>query len=93
MARLDTINLLIPSQQHESSEDLQSQIQRVVVQKGHFRHVTERSLLAEGLGKAPLDSDKKASHEDDTQIDDDEPQQKRQERLWKRREEMIERLR
>ncbi|KIW41994.1 uncharacterized protein PV06_05585 [Exophiala oligosperma] len=92
MARLDTINLLIPSQQHESSEDLQSQIQRVVVQKGHFRHVTERSLLAEGLGKAPLDSDKKASHEDDTQIDDDEPQQKRQERLWKRREEMIERL-
>lgn len=55
--------------------------------------MTERSLLAEGLGKAPLDSDKKASHEDDTQIDDDEPQQKRQERLWKRREEMIERLR
>ncbi|KIW20822.1 hypothetical protein PV08_01400 [Exophiala spinifera] len=90
MARSDAISLLIPSQQHGSSEDLQSQIQRVVAQKGHFRHITERSLLAQDQGKASLDQS--TDSENDVQIEDDESQQKRQERLWKRREEMIERL-
>ncbi len=92
MSQSTSISLLIPSEASLTSEDLQSQIQRVVVQKGHFRHVTERSLLAEIQGKAPA-ADRDTDGVDGPGAEEDESPQKRQERLWKRREEMIERLR
>ncbi len=92
MSQSKSISLLIPPEAHPTSEDLQSQIQRVVVQKGHFRHVTERSLLAEIQGKAPT-ADRDTDRVGEPEADEDESPQKRQERLWKRREEMIERLR
>ena len=92
MSQSKSVSLLIPSEAPQTSEDLQSQIQRVVVQKGHFRHVTERSLLAEIQGKAPT-ADKDTDRVDEPGAEEDESPQKRQERVWKRREEMIERLR
>jgi hypothetical protein len=92
MSQSRSISLLIPSEASLTSEDLQSQIQRVVVQKGHFRHVTERSLLADIQGKAPT-ADRDSDRVDEPESEEDESPQKRQERVWKRREEMIERLR
>ncbi|KAK5223180.1 RNA polymerase II mediator complex subunit [Exophiala xenobiotica] len=91
MSQSRSISLLIPSEASLTSEDLQSQIQRIVVQKGHFRHVTERSLLADIQGKAPT-ADRDSDRVDEPESEEDESPQKRQERVWKRREEMIERL-
>lgn len=54
--------------------------------------MTERSLHAESQGKFS-DLNTGADGIDEAQSDEDEPLLKRQERLWKRREEMIERLR
>lgn len=92
MVEPNTISLVIPTEPSTRSEDLQSQIRRVIAQKGHFRHVTEESLLAEIHGKAPTVA-KEATRDVEAQTDQDDTPQKRQERLWKRREEMIERLR
>lgn len=92
MSESTSLSLLVPPEPSSKSPDLQLQIQRIVAQRGHFRHVTERSLHAESQGKFS-DLNTGADGIDEAQSDEDEPLLKRQERLWKRREEMIERLR
>lgn len=92
MPESNTISLLIPPEPSSNSQNLQSQIQQIIAQKGHFRHVTQRSLLAEIQGKAPTSDTSQASQDDDPRAEEDETPQKRQERLWKRRDEMLERL-
>ena len=95
MPESKTISLLVPPDPSTKAQNLQAQIQQIVSQKGHFRHVTEESLRAEIQDKAtnqdPLIPD--AHLKDTNEDDEDETPQKRQERLWKRREEMLERLR
>ncbi|KIX06739.1 uncharacterized protein Z518_04715 [Rhinocladiella mackenziei CBS 650.93] len=92
MPEPNSISLLIPPEPTSRSQDLQTQIQRITAQRGHFRHVTERSLLAEIQGKASAPDVLDSRREDDAQAEEDEPPQKRRERLWKCREEMLERL-
>jgi len=92
MAQSNAVTVVVPSESSSRSEDLQSQIRRVIAQKGHFRHVTEEALRAGIHGKAPT-TVKGAILEIEAQGDEDNTPQKRQERLWKRREEKIERLR
>ncbi|KAK5064367.1 hypothetical protein LTR84_000200 [Exophiala bonariae] len=93
MPELKTTRLLVPPEASSQQQNLQAQIQQIVSQKGHFRYVTEQSLRAEKQGQKavndPLTTDDPAPEED---VDEDETPQKRQERLWKRREEMLERL-
>ncbi|KAI1613554.1 subunit 17 of mediator complex-domain-containing protein [Exophiala viscosa] len=91
MAQTNAVTLVVPLESCSRSEDLQSQIRRVIAQKGHFRHVAEEALRAEIHGKAPAVA-KGAISENEPHGDEDHTPQKRQERLWKRREEMIERL-
>lgn len=95
MSESKSISLLVPPELSSKQQNLQAQIQQIVSQKGHFRHVTEQSLRVEILGKKPannpLTADAPASEQADEA--DDETLQKRQERLWKRRDEMLERLR
>ncbi|KAK4939125.1 RNA polymerase II mediator complex subunit [Elasticomyces elasticus] len=91
MAESNAITVVVPPEPSSRSEDLQSQILRVIAQKGHFRNVTEEGLRAEIHGKAPTVV-KGAIPENEAQGGEDDTPQKRQERLWKRREEMIERL-
>lgn len=95
MPESKTISLLVPPETSSQQQTLQAQIQQIVSQKGHFRHVTEQSLRSENQGqKAVVDplatSDLALEGEE---VDEDETPQQRQERLWKRREEMLERLR
>ncbi|KEF63194.1 uncharacterized protein A1O9_01171 [Exophiala aquamarina CBS 119918] len=94
MPESKSISLLVPSELSSQQQNLQAQIQQIVSQKGHFRHVTEQSLRIDIQGKKsandPLTADAPASAQDDK--DDDETPQKHQERLWKRRDEMLERL-
>ena len=91
MVESNTITLVVPSKPTSRSEDLPSQIRRVIAQKGHFRHVTEEALRAEIHGNAPTVA-KEATSRKEVQGDEDDTPQKHQERLWKRREEMIELL-
>ncbi|EXJ96225.1 hypothetical protein A1O1_01351 [Capronia coronata CBS 617.96] len=92
MSESKTISLLIPPEQDSTSQDLQVQIQKIVAQKGHFRHVTEQSLLAQIRGKAPGSKHNDPQGDGQVEPEEDETPQKRQERLWKSREEMLERL-
>ncbi|KAH0842675.1 Mediator of RNA polymerase II transcription subunit 17 [Fonsecaea pedrosoi] len=91
MSELDTISLLIPPEPSSKPHDLQAQIQQIIAQKGHFRHVTQSSLLAEIQGEATAPDAVQVDREDEPQAEDDTPQ-KRQERVWKRRDEMLERI-
>lgn len=93
MPESNTISLLIPPEPSSQSQNLQSQIQQIITQKGPFRNVTERSLLADIQGKAPTSDETLSGHQDDETAEEDDSPQKRQERLWKKREEMLERLR
>jgi hypothetical protein len=96
MPESKTISLLVPPESSSQQQSLQAQIQQIVSQKGHFRHVTEQSLRAEIQGKKsahdPLITGSPPTLEQE-EPDEDETPQKRQERLWKRRDEMLERLR
>ncbi len=94
MSESNTISLLVPQKPSPRSHDLPAHIQKIVAQKGHFRHVTEQSLRAEIQGKTPATSSQAQDSltSEAGPPDDEELPQKRQERLWKRREEMIERL-
>ena len=92
MSEPNTISLLLPPEASSKPRVLQSQIQQVIAQKGHFRHVTESSLLAELHGKRPASDALDAVTQGEAEAAEDESSQKRQERLWKRREEMLERL-
>lgn len=95
MPESKTISLLVPPDSSSQQQNLQAQIQQIISQKGHFRHVTEQSLRIESHSQKsandPSTTDNPASEEEDT--DGDDSPQKRQERLWKRRDEMLERLR
>jgi precorrin-6x reductase len=93
MSGSKTISLLIPADSPPQAEDLQAKVQKIVAQKGHFRHVTEQSLLAQIHGKAVAPEEENRRVGESGQADEDETPQKRQERLWKSREEMLERLR
>ena len=88
----DTISLVIPPEPSPKSQTLESQIQQIISQRGHFRHVTERSLLAEIHGKAAASDATQAGHDSETQAEEDDTPQKRTERLWERRNQMLERL-
>ncbi|KIX93929.1 uncharacterized protein Z520_10266 [Fonsecaea multimorphosa CBS 102226] len=92
MSDSNTISLLIPPEPSSRPQNLQTQIQQIIAQKGHFRHVTERSLLAEIQGKAPAQDAVQPGQEDDPQPEEEDSPQRRQERVWKRRDEMLERL-
>ncbi|ETI26676.1 hypothetical protein G647_10336 [Cladophialophora carrionii CBS 160.54] len=92
MAESNTISLVIPPEPSSKSQALESQIQQIIAQKGHFRHVTERSLLAEIHGKATAPDVAQERPEEELAADDDETPQKRTERLWERRNQMLERL-
>ncbi|EXJ65565.1 hypothetical protein A1O7_01906 [Cladophialophora yegresii CBS 114405] len=92
MAESNTISLVIPQEPSAKSHGLESQIQQIIAQKGHFRHVTERSLLAEIHGKAAAPDVAQERPEEELPADDDETPQKRTERLWERRNHMLERL-
>ncbi|OAP55220.1 hypothetical protein AYL99_10920 [Fonsecaea erecta] len=91
MSDSNSISLLIPPESSPRPQNLQTQIQQIIAQKGHFRHVTERSLLAEIQGKAAVPDATQAGEEHGSQGEEDSPE-KRQERVWKRRDEMLERL-
>ncbi|KIW94610.1 uncharacterized protein Z519_04586 [Cladophialophora bantiana CBS 173.52] len=88
----NTISLLIPPEPSSKPQNLQTQIRQIIAQRGHFRHITERSLLAEIQGKTAAPDAVQAGPEDEPQVEEDDSPQKRQERVWKRREEMLERL-
>jgi len=94
MSESKSISLLVPPELSSQQQILQAQIQQIVTQKGHFRHLTEQSLRVENQGKKsahdPLTTDAPTSEQENA--DEDEAPQKRQERLWKRREEMLEKL-
>lgn len=92
MSESKGVSLLIPPQSPLRSQDLQTQIQQIVSQKGQFRHVTKQSLRAESQNKATLNEAIQTRHEEERDADEDDTPQKRQERLWKRRDEMLERL-
>ncbi|KIW71787.1 hypothetical protein PV04_00023 [Phialophora macrospora] len=92
MAESNTISLVIPPEPSSKSQALESQIQQIIAQKGHFRHVTERSLLAEIHGKDVAADATQDGPEEEIPADDDETPQKRTERLWERRNQMLERL-
>ena len=91
MADSKTISLLIPPVPSSATSNLQTQIQQVIAQKGHFYKVTEESLRSEIQGKAPSQN-ALVSFEQSEDSQADETPQKRQERLWKKREQMIEQL-
>ena len=67
------------------TSDLGKQIQQIVSQEGHFRHITEESLLARrnGLGDSQVDS-----NDNEAVGEDDETPQKQQEKLAKEKQEM-----
>ncbi|KIW26576.1 hypothetical protein, variant [Cladophialophora immunda] len=88
----NTISLLIPPEPSSKPQNLQTQIQQIIAQKGHFRHVTERSLLAEIQGTGAAPDTIHAGQKDEPETEEDESPQKRQERVWKRRDEMLDRL-
>jgi hypothetical protein len=92
MAESNTISLVIPPEPSSKSQALESQIQQIIAQKGHFRHVTERSLLAEIHGKDIAPDATQDGPEEESLAEDDETPQKRTERLWERRNQMLERL-
>lgn len=96
MPESKTISLLVPPESSSQPQSLQAQIQQIVSQKGHFRHVTEQSLRVEVQGKKSA-NDRLITGSppplEEEEADEDETPQKRQERLWKRRDEMLERLR
>ncbi len=92
MPESNTFSLVIPQEPLSKSQTLESQIQRIISQKGHFRHVTERSLLAEIHGKASAPDTTQVGQEEEPQAEGDDTPQKRTERLWERRNQMLERL-
>ena len=92
MPEPNTISLVIPSGPSSKIQSLESQIQQIISQKGHFRHVTERSLFAEIHGKASAPDTNQVGQEEEPQADEDDTPQKRTERLWERRNKMLERL-
>lgn len=87
----NTISLVIPQEPPSKAQNLESQIQQIISQKGHFRHVTESSLLAESHGKATA-RDTTQIDLVETQVEEDDTPQKRTERLWERKAQMLERL-
>lgn len=96
MPESKTISLLVPPESSSQQQSLQAQIQQIVAQRGHFRHVTEQSLRVDIQSKKsandPLTTSSPPTLEQE-EADEDETPQKRQEHLWKRRDEMLERLR
>ncbi|EXJ79445.1 hypothetical protein A1O3_08947 [Capronia epimyces CBS 606.96] len=92
MTESKTFTVPIPPEGSSTSQDLPIQIQKIIAQKGHFRHVAERSLLAEIHGKALASEENGPRSEADGQTNEIEAPQELRERLWKSREEMLERL-
>ena len=92
MPESKTFSLVIPPEPSSKSQNLESQIQQIIAQKGPFRHVTESSLLADINGNSSAIKATQLSDEDAAPADEDETPQKRTERLWERRIQMLERL-
>ena len=92
MSDSSTISLLVPPEPSSRPQNLQTRIQQVIAQRGHFRHVTERSLLAEIQGKASAPDAVQADQEGKSQPEEEDSPQRLKERVWKRRDEMLERL-
>ena len=67
--------------------DLQNRVLQIINQKGHFRHVTERSLLAEDS-----DEDENENVQHPRQDEEEETSEKRDEKLLKAREDMFQQL-
>ena len=67
------------------TSDLGKQIQQIVAQEGHFRHITEESLLAKGDDLADSHDDSK---DNEASGEEDETPQKRMEKLAVEKQEM-----
>lgn len=76
----------------KAAPDLQAQIEQLITQRGALRHITERSLQAELDQIDGPDGTAHTQADDDDSESDDESSQARQEKLWKVREEMIQKL-
>jgi hypothetical protein len=87
-----TISLVIPPEPPSKSRSLEAQIQQIISQKGPFRHVTESSLLAEIHGKTSVPDTTEVDQGNLQPDEEDESPQKQTERLWERRNQMLERL-
>lgn len=84
----------IPSQSIKSN--LQSQVQQIIAQRGAFRNITEDSLRKEiAQPKVPdtKDGDDDVMESDGEEESDEETVQTRQQKLWKSRDEMLQKLR
>jgi hypothetical protein len=91
MVSSNTISLVIPPEPSAKSPTLEAQVQQIIAQRGAFRHVTESSILAEEHGKSS-DIDDLVESRDEDEVEEDESAQKREERSWKIKGEMLERL-
>ncbi|KAJ9606088.1 RNA polymerase II mediator complex subunit [Cladophialophora chaetospira] len=92
MPESNTISLVIPQELPSNLQTLGSQIQQIISQKGHFRNVNESSLVAEIHGKASAPGTTQVDQEIETEAEEDDTPQKRTERLWERKNQMLERL-
>jgi len=91
-------SLLLPLREDGStraeSSDLAARLRQIDLQKGAFRHVTERSLLDEiqkaeaGIQEAEIGGDSEKENEEDLE----ETIESYQEKVWKAREEMLKQL-
>ena len=70
-----------------AASDLLDRVLQIIKQKGHFRHVTERSLLAEDS-----DEDEDDNAHPQQQDEEEETSEKRDERLQKGRDDMFRQL-
>ena len=71
-----------------ATSDLQSRVLQIINQKGHFRHVTEQSLLAEDESDESEDAGEEVENDNEVQ----ETFEKRDEKLVKSRDDMLQQL-
>lgn len=78
-----------------TTPSLQQQIQQLIKQKGALRHITEQSLRTEIDQSAAKDKipeyDQQGENDGEDDSDNEKPQA-RQERVWKAREDMLQKL-
>ena len=83
--------LLSGSRDDAQEEALTSVLGRIFEERGHFRHVTEQSLLAEIAAEEDQESSSDAEDEDEEVAESEETDGKsRREQLYATRAEMIE---
>ena len=81
------IDIDYDAHKNDANSDLQNRVLQIINQKGHFRHVTERSLLAED----PDEDEDETAHPQQWG-EGEETSEKRDEKLLKGREDMFRQL-